>query len=338
MANYRITSGSVLLMFVCGLSVGLIGQSAPTIPDEAGYRPFRYDSAHQAIFFGNGITAKSSKPIRAFNLDGVERGSAINIFKDFPNLDHMLVDDLAAGPDGKTVIAAVLNFGSKRLKHVILTYSSSGELLELWDTEPYYVQGIATDDAGNVFALGNRLDQGVNVNPPYPLLIEYSPSGQGLHESLSSALFKNGPSAINQAQRIPDPILMLRGDHLLIYAPTEAEFLVCSTDGAIIRRFSLAGVLKDITVADHVKSVEVHNVILGDEYRLVLDLMEDVGSDKPKIPITVAVNLHDGTNETMIQSILRTWLGVGIRDNKLMVLSHDGSKDFASIKSFDLPF
>jgi hypothetical protein len=66
--------------------------------------------------------------------------------------------------------------------------------------------------------------------------------------------------------------------------------------------------------------------------------MEDVGSDKPKIPITIAVNLHDGTNKTMIKGTLRTWLGVGIRDNKLMVLSHDGSKDFASIKSFDLPF
>jgi hypothetical protein len=87
MANYRITPHSVMLLLVCGLSVGLIGQGAPSIPDEAGYRPFRYDSSHQTIFFGNGITAKSSKPIRAFNLDGVERGSAINVFKDFPNLD-----------------------------------------------------------------------------------------------------------------------------------------------------------------------------------------------------------------------------------------------------------
>ena len=338
MDHYRIMRRSVLLMLVCSVSVGLIGQSAPMIPDEAGYRPFRYDSAHQTIFFGYGVLTKSSKPIRAFNLDGVERGSAINVFKDFPNLDYVVVDDLAAGPDGKTVIAAVLNFGSKRLKHAILTYSSSGELLELWDTEPYYDHGIATDDAGNVFALGNRLDQSLTVKTPYPLLIEYGPSGQVLHESLSSALFKNGPSAINEAQMPPNPILMVRDDRVLIYAPTEAEFLVCSRDGAIIRRFSLAGVLKDITVADQVKSVEIRNIILGDENRLVFDLMEDVGSDKPKIPITVAVNLHDGTNEKMIKSILRTWLAVGIRDNKLVVLDHNGSKDFASIKSFDLPF
>lgn len=338
MTDHLLRKPFVVLLLSCGLSVGLMGQSPPGIPDEAGFRPFRYDSSQQTIFFGNGITASRSRPIRAFNLDGVERGSAINVFKDFPNLDHLLVDDLAAGPNGKTVVAAVLNFGSKRLKHVILTYSSSGELLELWDTDPYYIQGIATDGAGNVFALGNRLDQSLAVKNPYPLLIEYSPSGQVLHESLSSALFKNGPSAINQAERVPDPILTLRGDHLLIYAPKEAEFLVCSKDGAVIRRFSLTGVLTDVAVAEKVKAVEVHNVIVGDEYRLVLDLMENVGSDKPKIPITVAVNLHDGTNETMIKGVLRTWLAVGIRDNKLVVLSHDGSKDFASIESFDLPF
>jgi len=324
------------LVLVCGLSIGLIGQSAPSIPNEAGVQPFRYDSAHQTIFFGVGISKKTSKPIRAFNVDGVERGAAISIFKDFPNLDHMVVDDLAAGPDGKTVIAAVLNFGSKRLKHVLLTYSFSGKLLQVWDTEPYYVQGITTDEAGNVFALGNRLDQDVNVNAPYPLLIEYSPTGQVLHEALSSALFINGPRAIDGAQRLANPILTLHDDHLLIYAPKEAEFLVCSREGAIIRRFSVTRVLREIAAADQVKSFQM-NVMLGDDNRLVLDLTEDVGLDKPTIRSTVAVDVRNGTSKVMIKEVTRTWLGIGIQDDTLLVLSHD-RKDAASIRSYDLPF
>src|SRR5271157_3090611 len=115
MAGSRVVMPIMILGLFCSLSVGSTAQNLPSIPDDEGFRPSRYDGAHETLFFGSGILRRDSKPIRAYDINGTRRGADINIFKDFPALDHAVIDDAAAGPDGKTVIAAVLNFGSKTL-------------------------------------------------------------------------------------------------------------------------------------------------------------------------------------------------------------------------------
>jgi hypothetical protein len=339
MARNRLGVSVLTFGLVCVLSSTLIGQSSPTLPDDVGFRPFRFDSAHQIVYFGTCVLQKTSKPIRSFGIDGIEHGAAIDIFKDFPNVDHIVVDDLASSPGGKTVIAAILNFGSRKLKHVLLTYSSSGTLLDVWDTEPYYHEGIATDDDGNVFALGVRLDERKNIKPPYPLLVEYSPTGQVLHETLSSALFKNGSASIEGSDGAPfNPVLVVHNDHLLIYAPTETEFLVCTKEGAIINRFSVAPVLRDITEMTQIKSVDVRNVVLLDENRLALDLTGNVDDKRPAIPSTVAVNVRNGESKLIIKQTLRTWLAFGGHDDNVFVLSNDSPHSPVLIRSYEMPF
>jgi hypothetical protein len=85
----------------------------------------QWDSTNQVLFFAGSV-------VRAY-VDGRQRGADIDISKDFPGIQECYVDSLTAGPDGTTVIAALLNFGKNRdVREMILTYDSSGKLLTTW--------------------------------------------------------------------------------------------------------------------------------------------------------------------------------------------------------------
>lgn len=335
MATNRMKFRVVILGLLCNLSVASPAQNRQMIPDDESVRPARFDMAHETLFFGAGVLRKNSKPIHSYSIDGTPRGPDINIFNDFTNLDHAIIDGIAVGPEGKTVIAAVLNFGSHSLKHVILTYDSSDILLEVWDTEPYYHEAIATDDAGDVFALGSRLD---DPKVSYPLLIEYGPSGQILRKSLSSALFKNGSQAVEQWDNTADPLIAVAGNHLLIYAPKEADFLVCSKEGAILRRWPIDPILSEISDADKATAIQIRGVVFVDDNRLVFDLTEDLGADRSSAQKTVLMDLQTGRYKVLIQTAFRTWLAVGLSsEGTLLVLSREDNEG-ASLKSYDLTF
>ena len=70
----------------------------------------QWDSTNQALFFAN---CGAGSVVRAC-ADGRQRGADIDISKDLPDVQECYVDSLTAGPDGTTVIAALLNRGESR--------------------------------------------------------------------------------------------------------------------------------------------------------------------------------------------------------------------------------
>src|SRR4029077_12267517 len=114
----------------------------------------RWDSTNEVLFFdgcsGGGV-------VRAY-ADGHQRGADIDIIKDFPGIQDCYVVRSTAGPDGTTLIAPILNFGTNaNIRQPILTYDSLGKMLKSWDPAPQYVEAIAyskEDDA--LFILGER--------------------------------------------------------------------------------------------------------------------------------------------------------------------------------------
>jgi hypothetical protein len=60
------------------------------------------------------------------------------------------------------LVSGVVQAGERALRrppqHVILTYDLAGTLRRKWVTNPWHVHEMAVDCAGNVYALGDRID------------------------------------------------------------------------------------------------------------------------------------------------------------------------------------
>lgn len=260
----------LLLILTVEIAMAIVCLSQQIPLDLLG-RLTRWDGTHKVLFFGAGIIPTKERSIRAY-ANGVQRGSDIEIFKDFPSIEQVIVDDISAGPNGSTVIAGVLQFRSGSNRGVILTYDSSGTLRAIWDIEPYDAVALAADDNGNVFALGGRSED--EPNPRYPLLTRYAPDGGIGDQGLSSVNFREGSGAIDDDDEMAHPTLMLWQDKLLVFAPTANEVLVCTLSGAIITRTPLREVLLAIAKADKVAQASIHELMFVDETHVILNLIE----------------------------------------------------------------
>ena len=306
--------------------------AAQSIPVEYLFMPHRWDGAHGVVFFGKGLARKENRPIRAY-IDGSPRGAPIDIFKDFPNLQKAVVDDFAAAPDGRTLVAVVLIFGA-RLRHVILTYDASGKLVSVLDTEPYYFQAIATDDNGNVFALGNKLNEGNERVEPYPLLVVYDATGHVVGAGLSSSVFKNASRAVNQNEDGVDPSLMVKDGKLFIYAPEENEILVCLPDGTVIRRRRMDDVLLKIQRTEGMTRVRPESVAFVDDNHVMVDVIGHSGPQKAREfdlarmhPAAYLLNLTTGKHKVILRGQMVGWNFLGVKGNQLLMLSAVGGQN-----------
>lgn len=264
----------LLLILAIEIAMAIVCLSQQIPLDLLG-RLTRWDGTHKVLFFGAGIIPTKERPIRAY-ANGIQRGSDIEIFKDFPGIEQVIVDDISAGPNGSTVIAGVLQFGSGNNRDVILTYDSSGALRSTWDAEPYWNVAVVADDNSNVFALGSRSDENER-NARYPLLTRYTLDGGVADQGLYSTNFREGSDAIDAIDDndlMAHPVLMLWQDKLLVFAPTANEVLVCTLSGAIVTRRSLREVLLAIARTDNVAEASIHELMFADETHVILNLIE----------------------------------------------------------------
>jgi hypothetical protein len=205
----------------------------------------QWDSTNQVLFFAN---CGAGSVVRAY-VDGRQRGADIDISKDFPGIQECYVDSLTAGPDGTTVIAALLNFGKNcDVREMILTYDSSGKLLTTWDPAPQYVEAIAySKDDDAVFILGGRdLPDGPYARN-YPLLVEYSRDGRVLLKVMVPAgALKDGGDSFEVGQ----PALRVTKNQVYFYAPTNREVVITDRNGAVLAYRSISDIIEKTGMED----------------------------------------------------------------------------------------
>src|SRR5215469_13913396 len=157
---------------------------------------WRWDSTNQVLFFDN---CYPGSVVRAY-ADGRQRGAYIDIRKDFPGIQDCYVERSTAGPNGTTLIAAILNFGTNaNIRQPILIYDSWGKLLKNWYPAPQYVEAIAySKDDDALFILGARGLPNGPYAPNYPLLVEYSRDGNVQKVMLPAGALKNGGDSFHQ--------------------------------------------------------------------------------------------------------------------------------------------
>ncbi len=231
-----------------------------------------WDSTNQVLFFGYGA-GPADFSVRGY-VDARQRGANIDISKEFPGLQELVVDGLTAGPDDTTMIAAILGYEGRRVRRAILTYSSLGRLLRTWDPAPQYAEAIAySKDDDAVFVLGDRDIPGGPNAPNYPLVVEYSREGQVLKSMVPANTLKDRGDSFWQGGEIGQPVLRVTKDRIYFYAPTNREVVACDRNGIVLTYLSISDIEGEISTRDGYHLVQIHNVDFSDDGSIVLELL-----------------------------------------------------------------
>jgi hypothetical protein len=257
------------LLYLAALAILFSTQTAAQELKATGLS--RWDSTNQVLFFTN---CGTGHVVRGY-ADGRQRGADIDISKDFPGIQECYVDSLTAGPDGTTVIAALLNFGKNRdIREMILTYDSSGELVKTWDPAPHYVEAITySKDDDAVFILGGRdLPNGPYARN-YPLLVEYSRDGRVLKVMAPAGTLKDGDDSFHPGGEVGQTALRVTKNQIYFYAPTNREVVITDRNGAVLAYRSISDIIEKVGSEDGYHLVQIHALDFSDDGNIVVELL-----------------------------------------------------------------
>ena len=262
----------ILLGTVATICVPQAGAQALDPP--AGWL-LQWDSTNQVLFSGYGVSHPGSF-VRGY-VDTHQRGANIDIFKDFPGLQEVIVDGLTAGPDDTTLIAAILNNEGHLSRRAILTYDSSGRLIRTWDPAPQYAEAIAySKDEDVIFVLGDRsIPDGPNATN-YSLVVEYKREGvvlKGMVPMVPADTLKERDDSFDQGGEIGQPALRVTKDRIYFYAPTNREVVACDRNGVVLAYRSISDIVEEISTRDGYHLVQIHQVDFSDDGNIVLELL-----------------------------------------------------------------
>lgn len=278
----------------------------------------RWDSTNEVLFYGDGSPNQLVRAYVGFH----QRGADIDIFKDFAGIQEVYVDSLTAGPDGTTLIAAILNFGDHKVQALVLTYDSSGRLLKTWDPAPQYVRHIAySDDDGAIFVLGDRdVPDGPNA-PDYPLLVEYNRDGRVLKNMIPASTLKDAGDSFNQGGETGQPMLRVTKDHIYFYAPTNREAVMCDRNGVVLAYRSISDIVDEISTKDGYHLAQIHNVDFSEDGDIVLELLLGNNSDDSMLEL-VRINIKTGEAAPVHKTFKNGRLSfIGLKDGQYLYLA-----------------
>ena len=253
-----------------------------------------WDSTNQVLFFSSSAPGSL---VRGY-VDSRQRGADIDMFKDFPGLQEAYADSITAGPEGSTLIYAILEFGNHKVRELILTYDSAGQLVKSWDPAPQYVEAIAygkDDDA--VFVLGGRdLPPGPYAHS-YPLLIEYGRDGHAVKTMVPASLLRDREDSLNSSSQNGQPLLKVTKDRIYLYAPTNREVVMCDRDGIVLAYRSFSESIEKISTEDGFHLVQTHQMDFAENGDLVAELL--LWNDDNNTSLMEVVRLSVNTGEAV---------------------------------------
>jgi hypothetical protein len=303
-------------------------------PDPVG--PPAWDSTNQVLFFGYGV--EPSGLVRAY-VAAQQRGADINIFKEFPGLQEIIVDGLTAGPDDTTFIAAILKYEGHHVRRAILTYNGSGRVLTSWDPAPQYADAIAySKDDDGIFVLGDRdIPDGPNASN-YPLVVEYSREGRVLKGMVPVNTLKDRGNSFWQGGTIGVPALKVTKDRIYFYAPTNREAVVCDRNGVVLAYRSISDIVEKISTRDGYHLAQIHQVDFSDDGNIVLELL--LGNDRDYALEVFRINIKTGEAVPVHKAFNGTGLVfIGVKDGQYLYLEWNRSLYIQSDESLEpIPF
>ncbi len=278
----------------------------------------RWDSTNEVLFFDGNCSL--DRVVRAY-ADGHQRGADIDIAKDFPGIKDCYVESLTAGPDGTTLIAAILNFGTNsNIRETILTYDFSGKLLKSWDPAPQCVEAIAySKDDDAVFILGERSLPNGPYAPNYPLLVEYSRDGSVQKVMIPAGALKDGGDSFHEGGQFGETTLRVTKDQVYFYAPTNREAVVTDRNGVVLADRSISDIVEKISMEDGYHLVQIHALDFSDDGDIVLELLRS--NDIDYTVDVFRINIKSGEAVSVRKALRGGDLGfVGLKDGRYVYI------------------
>jgi hypothetical protein len=257
-------------------------------------------------------------------VDSHQRGADIDIFKDFPGVQEVYADSITAGPDGSTLIYALLEFGGRNVRELILTYDSGGQLVKTWDPSPQNIEAITcSKDDDAIFVLGGRDLPPGPYAPNYPLLIEYSRDGRVLKTMVPVGLLRDREYSFNMGGQNGQPLLRVTKDHIYFYASTNHEVVMCDRDGVVLAYRNFGDAIEKISTEDDYRLVQTHQMDFAENGDLVLELLLWNDNNNSYLMDVVRLSVKTGEATSVHKSLNSGRLSfVGMKDAQYLYLEH----------------
>jgi hypothetical protein len=260
---------SLIAVFLLFLPISSLAESTIDIGDDlsAGNGYFQiWDRVQNRLIFFRDVKVSSAVGVRLVNPDGTT--VAIYPMKDFPTAHQMQLWAVAATPEGGCVIATVVEYGPREVKPVPLRaflamYGHTGNLMKLWNSNPYEMHYLAVDRKGNVYAVGEKNSKETN----YPMGIVYSPDGNVIKEFFPANAFLNAEQSVNSFSGNGENQMFMDNDRLIFWLAGLQEILRFNLDGQLERTLSFSAALKQVADRAGARKVEVLRVgPLGNQF------------------------------------------------------------------------
>ena len=205
----------------------------------------RFDNVQQMLLAYRRSYDPADPALAWVDAEGGSAGRASPL-KEFPKANAFDIGAVAAGPQS-VLVSGVVQAGERTLRvppqHVILTYDLAGTLGRKWVTNPWHVHEMAVDRAGNVYALGHRIDAH-SAN----LVRKYARDGVLEREFMPAAMFPHGENATRAARGHNQ--FWVEGERLCAYMADIDELLEFDFEGKLQRRTSFREALARLA-SDH---------------------------------------------------------------------------------------
>lgn len=233
---------------------------SPPFPDSGRPGMFLWDAANTSLIFYRDVADNKTPGIRCYQ-DGLHAGTLIIPSAELPENKGLDVWTATGLPNAGVVASAVVHVGPKKVQYLLLTYDALGDLQRVWDVSPYHHQSLASDEEGNVYAFGERIDVSSNSAQDYPLIIKYSPAGEILAEALPRSLFASGTTVSDGSDAIGDPQLFVVSQQLVLFVPATSEVFYLDRNGKLMSRRSLTAIASELTAATGAAQIRVWRLV-----------------------------------------------------------------------------
>jgi hypothetical protein len=247
--------------------------------DSTGNMMPRWDEANHRVLSYQLQTVADQVAVQITAIDRAQPTIRISVLKDFPGAVESIVVAVASGPDQSVLVACRLkypssNHGPSALKELILTYNGAGRLIKVWDVAPYEPTAIASDESGNVYSFGVRVDvfNTTHVQPDYGMLVEYSPDGKVLRGMLPASLFPAGIDPSSYSSETGPRVISVSRDRIYVYAARVSEVFVLDRSGDILKRYSILNFARDLAARNHYAYRELIVAAFDSDGNLYLDM------------------------------------------------------------------
>jgi len=166
--------------------------------------------------------------VTAFRLDAASLQAACGGMGD--------IRDVAARPDHGTVAVMLTGGGSENWTSTVISCDAAGRLETRFQTNPYAIDHVAIDGAGNIWTLG--VDHAATQRRvDYNTLQEYTPAGRLLRSALPRSMFATPlEPAISVGGTVGITFLRMHGANVAAYIAQTREWIEVGPEGQIVSR------------------------------------------------------------------------------------------------------